>query len=254
MAGKYPSEVINLPSKGWYYDPASKLASGQIEIKLMTAKEENILSSQNLISKGIVVDKLLESLIIDPDVKFGDLLIGDKNGVMIAARILGYGKDYSFVYKCEVCGFQNTQNVDLQKVEERKVEFLPENKGKNLFKFTLPVCKKVLTFKLLTQADEQAIDADVEAYSKLQSDIDQELTTRLAKAILAINEDPKPETIFKFVNESFLARDSKAFREHVRSINPDIDLSADFKCQKCADGRRLRIPINSGFFWPGSEI
>ena len=93
---KFPTEMVDLPSKGYFYFDGHPLSSGKVEVKYMTAKEEDILTSTNLIEQGIVIDKLLESLIVDKNIKVDDLLIGDKNAIMIAARILGYGKDYEF--------------------------------------------------------------------------------------------------------------------------------------------------------------
>jgi len=90
----FPTEVLSLPSKGLLYPKDSPLSKGTIDVKYMTAKEEDILTSQNLIEQGVVIDRLLESVIVTPNVKLGDLLIGDKNAIMIGTRILGYGKDY----------------------------------------------------------------------------------------------------------------------------------------------------------------
>ena len=92
---RFPTEVVDLPSKGLLYTKDSPLAGGTIELKYMTAKEEDILTSRNLIQKGVVLDKLLESVIVDENVSLNDLLLGDKNAIMIATRILGYGKDYT---------------------------------------------------------------------------------------------------------------------------------------------------------------
>ena len=103
---KFPTEVVSLPSKGHFYPEDSPLSSGEIEVKYMTAKEEDILTSQSLIRKGVVLDKLLEALVVS-DVNLDDILIGDKNAVMVATRVLGYGKDYAFEYDCPSCGARN---------------------------------------------------------------------------------------------------------------------------------------------------
>ena len=104
---KFPTEIVDLPSKGHFYVQGHPLSSGKVEIKYMTAKEEDILTSQNLIQQGTVIEKLLQSLIVDKSVKVDDMLIGDKNAIMGAARILGYGKDYQFTYTDE------EQSIDL---------------------------------------------------------------------------------------------------------------------------------------------
>ena len=114
---KFPTEMVDLPSKGYFYANGHPLSSGKVEVKYMTAKEEDILTSQNLIQQGLVIDKLLQSLIVDKSIKLGDLLIGDKNAIMVAARVLGYGKDYQFEYD----GVE--QNVDLSKLEPVELDF-----------------------------------------------------------------------------------------------------------------------------------
>ena len=137
---KFPSEVVTLPSKGLLYPEDSPLRSGVIEMKYMTAKEEDILTNQNLIYNGTVIDKLLQSLIVTP-IKFNDLLIGDKNAILVAARILGYGKDYEFNYNGEKI------EVDLTTINDKPLDESIIKEGKNEFSFTLPVSKVEITFK-----------------------------------------------------------------------------------------------------------
>ena len=124
---KFPSEVIDLPSKGLLYSADSPLKSGTIEMKYMTAKEEDILTNQNYIAKGVVIDKLLQSLIVDKNIKYGELLIGDKNALLVAARILGYGKDYDFTYQGEKV------TVDLSEVKNKAFDESKLTDGKNEF-------------------------------------------------------------------------------------------------------------------------
>ena len=144
--------MVDLPSQGYFYFDGHPLSSGKVEIKYMTLKEEDILTSQNLIQQGCktVIDKLLESLIVDKSVKLDDLLIGDKesayNGVI---RILGYGKEYEFTYDGE------EKSVDLSKLEPIKLDFSKFTRGKNEFEFELPTSKRTITFKLLTSSDEK---------------------------------------------------------------------------------------------------
>jgi hypothetical protein len=95
---KFPTEEIELPSKGLVYPNDNPLSSGKVEMKYMTAKEEDILTNQAYIRKGTVLDKLLKSLIIDKKINIDDLIVGDKNSLLIASRILGYGKEYKFEY------------------------------------------------------------------------------------------------------------------------------------------------------------
>ena len=90
----FPTEVLSLPSQGLLYPEDSPLRSGTIDVKYMTAKEEDILTSTNLIEQGVVITKLLESVIANQKLTLDDMLIGDKNALMVGTRILGYGKDY----------------------------------------------------------------------------------------------------------------------------------------------------------------
>ena len=141
---KFPTETVDLPSKGYLYVEGHPLSSGKVEIKYMTAKEEDILTSQNLIQQGTVIDTLLQALIMDKTINVNDLLIGDKNAIMVAARILGYGKEYEFEYEGK------EQEVDLSKLNPKKIDFKKMTRGVNEFSFELPTSKRTITFKLLT--------------------------------------------------------------------------------------------------------
>ena len=141
---KFPTEVVDLPSKGLLYPEGSPLSTGKIEIKYMTAKEEDILTSANLIKQGVVVEKLLESLIVDKSIKVDDLLVGDKNSVLIASRILAYGKEY----EVEIDG--RKIEVDLTQLKDIELDESIVTNGVNEFEFELPATKRKLTFKLLT--------------------------------------------------------------------------------------------------------
>jgi len=151
---KFPTEMVELPSKGLLYPKDSPLASGKIEMKYMTAREEDILTNQNYIQQGVVIDKLLQSLIVTP-INYGDLLVGDKNALLIASRILGYGKDYEFEYKGQ------KEVIDLSALQPKEINYEALKAGKNEFSFTTPATKTNITFKLLTHADEQAVDQEI---------------------------------------------------------------------------------------------
>ena len=218
---KFPTEVVDLPSKGLLYPKDSPLSSGKIEIKYMTAREEDILTSANLIKQGVVVEKLLESLIVDKSIKVDDLLIGDKNSVLIASRILAYGKEY----EVEIEGQKVV--VDLTKLKDKLLDESIASDGVNEFEFELPATKRKLTFRLLTSGDEKTIDEEVKGYEKLHG-IGYELTTRLKQQIVSVDGDTKRASINSFVDNEFLSRDSIAFRAHVASIMPDVDMTSTF--------------------------
>lgn len=241
---KFPTEMVELPSKGLLYPKGSPLAEGKIEMKYMTAREEDILTNQNYIQNGTVIDKLLQSLIVTP-INYGDLLVGDKNAILIASRILGYGKDYEFEYGGE------KQIVDLSLLQPKELEESLFKSGENKFTFVTPASQAVLTFRLLTHADEQAIEQEIKGLKKLNKDSSAELSTRLKRMITSVNGDAEIKTIRDFVDNYLLARDSRAFREYVRQIQPDVNLK--FYPENGPDGG-VDIPIGVTFLWPDAGV
>ena len=236
---KLPTEIIDLPSQGKLYPEGHPLAEGKIEMKYMTAKEEDILSNQSYIQNGTVIDKLLKSLIITK-VDFNDILIGDKNAIMVAARILGYGPEYKFAT------LEGVQEVDLSKIDNKPLHEDVVSATKNNFEFTLPSTDNKITFKLLTHGDEKKIEKELEGFKKVNKDASPEVSTRLKYIITSVNGDSDPPTIRKFVDQALLARDSRALREYISQIQPDIDLTFSPKDAKY----KRTIPISIGFFWP----
>ena len=249
---KFPTEMVNLPSKGWFYDSTNPLASGEVEVKYMTAKEEDILTSQNLIKKGIVFDKLLDALVVSK-IKLDDMLIGDKNAVLIAARVLAYGKNYEFDYIDPITGEKGKGKFDLTKLEDKKIKFDKDDKGKNEFDFQLPASKRVLTFKLLTSGDEKAIDRELKSMKKLNklTGINPEITTRMKGAIVAVDGDREIQTVRKFVDNEFLSIDALKFRAHLAVMTPDVNMVYS---QTISDGseEEMTVPMTVQFFWPAS--
>lgn len=242
---KFPTETVELPSKGLLYPKENPLSSGKVEMKYMTAKEEDILTNQNYIKNGTVLDKLMQALIVSK-VDYNDIIVGDKNAIMVASRILGYGKDYTFEYE----GQEVT--VDLSEIEPKWIneEHLVEP-NKNEFKYTLPHSGTDITFKILNNKDEKAIEADVKGLKKINKLASPEMSTRLKKMILSVNGESDPKTIREFVDNYFLARDTRAFREHIKEIQPDMDLTFDFYPEDGDDVQeQVRIPVGVTFFWP----
>ena len=244
---KFPTEVVDLPSQGLLYPKDSPLSSGTIEVKYMTAREEDILTSANLIKKGIVVEKLLEALIVDKSIKVSDLLIGDKNAVLIAARILAYGKEYNLEYDGQQI------EVDLTKLKDKKLDESIVSAGVNEFEFELPATKRKLTLKLLTSGDENEIDKEVAGYEKVGDGIGYGLTTRLKHQIVSIDGDTKRASINSFVDNEFLSRDSMAFRTYVNEIMPDVDMTStyvDFRWNR----KEFTVPMTVTFLWPSARV
>ena len=243
MSFNLPTETIELPSKGLLYPEGHPLSNGTIEIKYMTAKEEDILTNQNYIQNGTVLDKLLKSLIVTK-FDYNDLVIGDKNAIMIAARILGYGAEYKFTYN----GVEEV--VDLSEIDNKPLDESLYTKGQNEFTFTLPASNNEITFKFLTHGDEAKISKELEGLKRIKKEESPELTTRLKYMITSINGDQESKTIREFIDQAFLARDARAFREHISKIQPDVDLTFF----PSSSTKSISLPIGINFFWPDANL
>ena len=240
---KFPTEEVELPSKGLVYPEENPLSSGKVELKYMTAKEEDILTNQNYIAKGTVIDKLLKSLIVSKEIKYTDLIVGDKNALIVASRILGYGKDYKFTYLGE------EHEVDLSTLENKKLDETLFSQGKNEFEFTLPHSNTPITFKILDEQDEQNIQANLKGYQKINKENFPEITTRLKYIITSIDGVRGKKEINEFVDNYLLARDSKALRDYLVKIQPDVHMIFE---REDYDGNteEVDIPIGVNFFFP----
>jgi len=250
---QFPTEEVTLPSKGILYPDGSPLKSGTITMKYMTAKEEDILTNQNYIKNGTVIDKLLQALVLS-EVKVEDLLIGDKNAILVAARILGYGQDYEFKYPNPDTGEEELVSVDLTEAEDKWVDESLLVDGSNQFEYELPHSKTLITFKLLTTADDKKIEQELKGLKKINKNASPELTTRLKHMITSVNGDSDIRSIRKFIDTSLLARDSRSFREYVQQIMPDIDLTFDVNFENGAVAENVTIPIGVQFFWPDASV
>ena len=234
-----PTEIVDLPSQGLIYPESSPLSNGKIEMKYMTAREEDILTNQNYIQKGTVLDELVKSLIVSK-INYDDLIIGDKNAILVASRILGYGKDYKFTWGGE------EYEIDLTTVDNNPLDTKLFKKGINEFDFTLPSTNTPITFKLLTGNDEKKISAELEGLKKINKNSSAELSTRLKYIITSVNGDRESKSIREFVDNYLLARDSRALREYIKEVQPDVDLTFFPN----GSNEKVSIPIGLNFFWP----
>jgi hypothetical protein len=251
---KFPTETINLPSKGWFYSSDNPLASGTLELKMMTAKEEDILTSRNLIQKNIVLDKLLESVIIDKTIKAEDMFICDRNAAFFAIRRLAYGDNYDAMVTCPRCGKENPISIDLGKMDNRPFDFEKYPKHTNSFTLELPFSKKTITYKLLSKKDETAIEQELTGLAKISKDFTREITTRLSHIITSVDGNSEKAVIRKFVNDELISKDSLVLRTHIRESMPDIDTTFDFACSHCGLERKEETPMGVSFFWPNGSV
>jgi hypothetical protein len=247
---KIPTETVTLPSKGLLYPESSPLAKGEIEMKYMTAKEEDILTNANYIKNGTVIDKLLQALIVTP-IDYNELLVGDKNAILIAARILGYGKDYTFKYTYN--GQEIETTVDLSGLADKEVDESLFDKRLNEFVYTLPNSGNSVTFKLLTHGDEQKIEAEIKGLKKINPNSSSDVTTRLKYIITSIEGDRDQKNVRNFVDNYLIAKDARALREYYNNISPDINLTFIPEDENYT-GEGITIPISLNFFWPDAGI
>jgi len=244
----FPTEIISLPSKGLVYPESNPLSKGEVTIKLMTAKEEDILTSSNLIRKGLQLDKLLESVVVEPGVNINDLTIGDKNAILVTSRILAFGPEYNVTIKDPETGDPTETIVDLSQIKIKEIDEAILNRD-NEYPFVLPVSKVPIKFKLLTHGDETAINKDIEASEKTLKQTN-EITTRYRRIIIEVDGVRDLGTISNFVANRLLAGDSKALRKEIARITPDLDLTFEYESPLTGEKEALRIPFGVDFFYP----
>jgi hypothetical protein len=243
---KIPTEQVTLPSKGLLYPKESPLSKGEIEMRYMTAAHEDILTNANYIKNGTVIDKLLKALIVT-DIDYNELLIGDKNAILIAARILGYGKDYTITHNGKEV------NVDLTQLTEKTIDESLFKSGTNEFSFTLPKSENAITFKILTHGDEQKIETEIKGLQKINPNSSTDLTTRMKYMITSINGDRDVKSIRTFVDNALLAPDARALRKYYVTISPDINMKFIPQDEDYV-GEGIDIPISLNFFWPDAGL
>ena len=249
-----PTEFVELPSKGKFYPPGHPLHNqATVEIKYMTAKEEDILTDRALLKKGIAIDRVLENLIVNKAIKLDDLLVGDKNAILVKARTTGYGSSYDTRVICPNCLTPCEHSFDLeelghidfeQSLEDDEVELTESN----TFRVTLPMSKVTIECRMLTGGDESSI-----AKKALRNDRKNEasttLTTQLGMLIVSINDNTDKFTKAKFI-AAMPARDSRYLRGILEKVTPNIDMTQDFECEHCGEQAVLEVPLNTDFFWP----
>ena len=249
-----PTEFVELPSTGRYYTEDHPLHGvDTIEIRHMTAKEEDILTSETLIRKGLAIDRLLQAVIVDPDIDVGSLLIGDKNALLVATRITGFGPAYETGVSCPGCSEEVTQEFLLDELAHVTPGEMPTGvtiNDANNFVFQLPTTQITAEVKLLTAADERALTEATEKKKKLN--LPAARSTDLLKAVIvSLNDQTDRGDIDKFVGLMPL-RDVSHLRKVYEKIKPDVDVSYDFSCEHCDHIGKVVMPLTAQFFWPNA--
>lgn len=232
------TEIIDLPSRGNVYPADHPLASGKIEIKYMTTKDEDILSTESYIKNDIVLDKLLESVIVTEGVSADDMISGDREYTLLQTRILAYGNDYSF----EINGKRHTVDLSKCAITRGKPDFF---KNTNIVEYELPKTGKKVELKVLTNRDLKKINEEVKALEKIGA-APNFITTRLAHIIHSIDGKSDDGYIRKEVGE-MLAIESLGIRTFLDSIAPSVDFVTDI------DGKEVNIPLGINFFYPTAQ-
>jgi hypothetical protein len=245
-----PAASVPLPSMGLIYPSDSPLAGKEfVEIKAMTALEEDILTSQGLLKNGTVLDVLMKACLIDRSIDVSTMIAGDKNAILTAIRITGYGQEYVIEVECPCCGKKSNYEFDLAQIPVKRLGVLPKIPNTNEFYFQLPVSKAQITFKLLTGADEKDLSAMLSKLKKLGNE--GLVTARLTYQLLSINGETDRSKISQLVR-SIPARDSKELRKHIEKISPGVDMKQLFKCPFCTEESEVDVPMTTEFFWPSA--
>jgi len=251
------TEMVDLPSRGKFYPEGHPLFNKlSIEIKQMTAKEEDILTNKSFIKKGVLIDKLLESIIIDKTVSPSSLLVGDKNAIMIAARITAYGAEYEIGINCLECGGKNTTTVDLLQTKTKDIDTIDAEKNieytrspDGTFSFKLPKCGWNVCCRLLNGEDEKNLINLLDSKKKNSFDNEISLSEQLYFIIHSIN-DIKDKKVIQDAIAMMPAFDAKFLRTTYAKLIPNISVYKKFVCSSCKDEQEVEVPFTQEFFWP----
>lgn len=247
-----PVETAPLPSNGIVYPPDSALYGREtVDIKAMTAREEDILTSKAYLKKGTVITELIKSCLLDKGVDPRDMLTGDRNALMVAIRITGYGADYKAEIECPECGTKAPHEFDLTALPLKRLELPPLSAGNNSFEYMLPLSKKTVKFRFLTGRDEEEIVATQEKQKKLGVSTESTVTTSLLYSIMSIDGIEDRSKIAQFV-KMMPAKDSLALRNYIRENEPGIEMKQETSCPACGHQEEVNMPLGVNFLWPSA--
>lgn len=247
-----PLETVPLPSSGKVYPQNTSLFNSEtIEIRSMTAREEDILTSRALLKKGTVITELIRSCLVDRTVSPNDLLSGDRNALMVAIRITGYGPDYKAEIECTECGAKTHHEFNLAELPVRRLNIEPVTQGANLFEFVLPKSRKNVKFRFLTGRDEEEIMTTNEKQKKLGLSTESNVTTNLMHSIVSIDGVDDRAKISNFIR-MMPARDSLALRNYIKENEPGVLMKQETSCSACGYSEEVTMPLGINFLWPQS--
>ena len=252
-----PTEIVDLPSRGVFYPEGHTLHGKEtIEIRYMTAKDEDTLTNQSLLKKGVALEKVLQDIVVDKTINMDTLLVGDKNAVIVAARKSAYGADYQTKVSCPSCSKVQVYEFDLNNcsvkdpISDEELEELGVRKTEDCtFVFDLPLLKIPVELKLMTGKDENFIAQRSREAQLAKKEMESLLLLQLKLMIKSINGITDSKVITEAIS-LLPAKDSKTIRQVYQKISPNMDLSHDFECKACSYEARLEVPFTADFFWP----
>ena len=248
-----PVDAVPLPSGGKVYPVGHALhGKDRVEFRAMTAREEDILMSRAYIKRGTVITELIKSCLMDKGVNVNEMVSGDRNALMVAIRVSGYGREYEPSFNCPSCEVQTDLKIDLADLGIKPLEIEPAGPFENRFYFQLPLTKKTVGFRFLTGEEEEKILKTLEVKKKKGIQNDNLVTTRLMSSIVEIDGVTDRNQISKFVH--FMpARDSLALRKYIDKHEPGVDMTVEFMCQNCDHVADITLPMGPTFFWPNAR-
>jgi hypothetical protein len=249
-----PTEYVDLPSQGRFYPPSHPLHAEEcIEIRQMTAKEEDILTSRTLLKKGTALEKVIRNLIVNKAIDPDSLLVGDRNAIIVATRVSAYGSEYSTKVGCPSCGTTQDYAFDLNSASiyngEHAEDYGIEAHPDGTFSTELPKTKLNIHFKLLVGRDERRYVAGVEHDKKNKNQHERNVTRYLSNIIVSVNGNSTSEAI-KYVVENIPSQDSRHLRKAYQVASPNLDLTQHFGCSECDYEQEMEVPLTADFFWP----
>jgi hypothetical protein len=247
-----PTELCPLPSNGLVYPPSHPFHNQEtVQIRGMTAREEDILTSKVHLKKGTVITELIKSCLVDKSVNPADLLAGDRVALMVAIRITGYGQEYDVELECDQCEAKTHRTFDLAALPIQRLATPPVTEGVNAFKFLLPFTKKEVTFRFMTGRDEEEMVATAEKMKKLGMNNETGVTTSLMHSILTVDGIDDRQKIANFV-KNMPARDSTSLRNYIKSIEPGMLMKQETTCPSCGHSEEVSMPLGISFLWPSA--
>jgi hypothetical protein len=250
-----PVQTVALPSQGKTYPAESPLHGlKNVEIRSMTARDEDILTSRALLKQGKAISSLLKNCLMDKSIDPDGMLVGDRNAILVALRASGYGREYETKVECPSCEEEFESSFDLGSMEVIPLKAEPVTSGDNLFAFALPMSKQEVTFRLLTGNDERELTKHLEKLKKARGigAVEEGVTLRLFYQIVSLAGETDKAKLSRMI-KNMIAGDSRALRSHISKISPGLDLKGNVECLSCGEESEVEMPMGVDFFWPGND-